>query len=245
MLIVEHGVGSIKSKYEDIDMNIPKLKRKEEYLWHYNRYSLQERINTVISYLFEGKSQAKIDGEILLHHNGNSKGFRSMGILHYLGIKRNFKGVFKGLKLEEAIAKLNALNDPDYDTIIALINSETIILNDIDLETREVHSVEEGGRITYYTTRYERSPQNRKKAIELHGAKCEVCGFDFEKTYGELGKDYIEVHHLTPLSETNAKITPDLKTEMTVLCSNCHRMIHRKGILKPEELKKLLNKQNL
>ena len=54
-----------------------------------------------------------------------------------------------------------------------------------------------------------------------------IC-FDFEKKYGEIGKDFIEAHHLTAIS--NLKKGETRKTtdkDFAMLCSNCHRMIHR------------------
>lgn len=33
----------------------------------------------------------------------------------------------------------------------------------------------------------------------IHGTVCQACEFDFEKTYGEIGRDYIEVHYVKPL----------------------------------------------
>lgn len=60
---------------------------------------------------------------------------------------------------------------------------------------------------------------------------CEVCGFDFEAFYGEHGKDYCEVHHLKPLSESDKEIETSLG-DLAVVCSNCHRMLHRGGTLK-------------
>ncbi len=48
--------------------------------------------------------------------------------------------------------------------------------------------------------------------------------------YGELGNGYIEAHHLDPLSERpELQWTDELQTsveDVTVLCANCHRMIH-------------------
>ena len=56
----------------------------------------------------------------------------------------------------------------------------------------------EGNKKSYYTTKYERNPMLRRKAIEIHKPICYVCKFDFYKTYGELEKGYIEVHHKVP-----------------------------------------------
>lgn len=52
------------------------------------------------------------------------------------------------------------------------------------------------------------------------------CGFGFEKAYGPLGKDFIEVHHVVPLSEAG-RVNTDPLTDLIVLCANCHRMVHR------------------
>ncbi len=59
---------------------------------------------------------------------------------------------------------------------------------------------------------------------------CEVpgCGFDFEATYGAIGSGYAEVHHRTPLASFTEETTTTLD-ELAVVCSNCHRMIHRGG----------------
>ena len=69
-----------------------------------------------------------------------------------------------------------------------------------------------------------------------------ACGFNFKDFYGERGSDYIEVHHILPLSQRNEEVTIDPSTDLVVLCANCHRMIHRKRneILSLEELKTLI-----
>jgi predicted HNH restriction endonuclease len=96
----------------------------------------------------------------------------------------------------------------------------------------------EGGTKVFMSTRRERDPRLRDDAIAIHGLSCMACGFDFAKAFGTLGLGFIEVHHVTPLSEVGLSET-DPKTDLTVLCSNCHRMVHRKkGIcLSIEELK--------
>lgn len=86
---------------------------------------------------------------------------------------------------------------------------------------------------------YERDSTLRTQAILIHGTRCKVCGFDFQAFYGEQGTDYIEVHHLRPVSTLNGREQVDPTTDMTVLCSNCHRMVHRSKdkVLSPEELR--------
>lgn len=56
---------------------------------------------------------------------------------------------------------------------------------------------------------------------------CQICSFDFEEHYGDCGKDFIECHHTIPVSD----MAPGHKSkveEIALLCSNCHRMVHRK-----------------
>jgi len=77
----------------------------------------------------------------------------------------------------------------------------------------------------------ERNSYLSKLAKNHHGYRCQVCNFDYEKAYGELGRRYIEAHHLTPLSllPPNTPVKLSAVADFAVLCANCHRMIHRKG----------------
>ena len=46
--------------------------------------------------------------------------------------------------------------------------------------------------------------------------------------YGEIGEGFIEAHHLKPLHTlTGEKVALDPVKDFAVLCSNCHKMIHR------------------
>ena len=81
----------------------------------------------------------------------------------------------------------------------------------------------------------------KEKFIKKNGRLfCQVCGFDFENTYGKLGKGFIEGHHTIAVSE----MSYDHKTrieDIVLVCSNCHRMIHKKRPwLRMDELKKIL-----
>lgn len=71
---------------------------------------------------------------------------------------------------------------------------------------------------------------------------CQVCGFDFEGKYGNIGKNFIEGHHTIAVRD----MTPDYKTkpeEIAMLCANCHRMAHkRRPWLTMKDLSKLLKK---
>lgn len=74
-----------------------------------------------------------------------------------------------------------------------------------------------------------------------------VCDFDFEEAYGELGKDFIEVHHMKPLYSLEEEIEINPEEDLVCLCSNCHRMIHRRRdkILTVEELKEIMEEHSI
>ncbi len=77
----------------------------------------------------------------------------------------------------------------------------------------------------------ERNQKLSKKAKGIHGTTCKACGIAMEHIYGEAGRDYIEAHHLVPLAKvaTEGGIRRDPNLDFTVLCPNCHRMIHKLG----------------
>jgi 5-methylcytosine-specific restriction endonuclease McrA len=107
----------------------------------------------------------------------------------------------------------------------------------------ETAGTTEGKRTVYYTTKYERSSKNREAAIRIHGTKCMICGFDFEQKYGELGKGYIEVHHIKPLATLEQEVVINPETDLICVCANCHRMLHRfkNYIVTVEELKYIVD----
>ncbi|MGI6487845.1 MAG: HNH endonuclease [Syntrophothermaceae bacterium] len=61
-----------------------------------------------------------------------------------------------------------------------------------------------------------------------YGSRCVVCGFDFEKIYGPIGKDKIHIHHLIPLSEIQKEYEVDPIRDLRPVCPNCHLIIHSK-----------------
>lgn len=65
--------------------------------------------------------------------------------------------------------------------------------------------------------------------LEKNGnLNCEICGFSFEAVYGQAGRNFCEVHHIRVLSESNEGEPITTLNDLAVLCSNCHRVIHRK-----------------
>lgn len=79
--------------------------------------------------------------------------------------------------------------------------------------------------------------QKKNEALMNGSYFCEVCSFSFQKTFS---KDFIECHHIEPISEkpVNGSITE--LSDLALVCSNCHRMLHQKfdgKFLSVEELR--------
>lgn len=91
----------------------------------------------------------------------------------------------------------------------------------------EVMGFPEGATTQVLVNKYERDPRNRAAAISAHGYACLACGFDFKKTYGDLGADFIIVHHVVPVSQLGPDYLIDPARDLISLCANCHAMIHR------------------
>lgn len=117
----------------------------------------------------------------------------------------------------------------------------------------EDERIREGELIQKNSTARKRSAKLRKAAIDYYKAKdgelrCAVCGFSFQDTYGELGEDFIEMHHEKPLyqyeEEELESYFPRAVQNMKPLCANCHRMIHRNRnqVLTVAQLKEIIKK---
>lgn len=87
----------------------------------------------------------------------------------------------------------------------------------------------EGAKTQIMVSAYERNLEARRKCIQRYGAVCYVCGFDFVETYGDLGRGFIHVHHLTPFAALNGPRSTDPVTDLRPVCPNCHSMLHRRN----------------
>lgn len=120
------------------------------------------------------------------------------------------------IKLKEDLAKYIDTYMNDY-------------MNEHDFPESDVpKNCYEGNVCQVLVNKFERSSIARQKCIEYHGTKCFVCGFDFEKVYGEIGKGFIHVHHIIPLNEIGKEYIVDYKNDLIPVCPNCHAMLHRK-----------------
>lgn len=131
-------------------------------------------------------------------------------------------------------------------------DDESIILQNIE-KTISVYSPEEinddteiyeGSKKSITVNAYERDPVARRKCLDKYGYSCKICNFNFEKAYGEIGKNYIHVHHLTPLSLIKSEYKINPINDLIPVCPNCHSMLHKTNPpLKPNELREIYNER--
>jgi hypothetical protein len=141
------------------------------------------------------------------------------------------------LKQNQDILKYLLINDFTYTDLtenlrqveknqnkkIIQVFDENIIINEGTKKYREVAV-------------YERSTTLRNYAIQFYTKddriNCNCCNFNFGDFYGaELGSGFIEIHHTKPIFKyEDEDLENTLKVavqNLTPVCSNCHRMIHR------------------
>lgn len=91
---------------------------------------------------------------------------------------------------------------------------------------------------------YERNSKARQLCIDYWGTSCSVCDVNFERNYGKIGKGFIHIHHLTPVSQVGESYQIDPIKDLRPVCPNCHAMLHKKTPpLKIEELKNMIKKK--
>ena len=112
--------------------------------------------------------------------------------------------------------------------------------------------IQEGTKRLAEVAVYERSSTLRNYAIKFFTKddriSCQCCTFNFSDFYGDtIGKGFIEIHHTKPIFKyEDDDIENTLKqavTNLTPVCSNCHRMIHRNW-KKPIEIQMLIDNIN-
>lgn len=160
-----------------------------------------------------------------------------MKLCNYLRFDPDYKGagLTRGGKLEESIWTEFAQDRTKLkrvaDSIKAAMSELPPPGDPEEAAIDEEEEFPEGRLLTQLHKRRERNPfiSRKKKKLVMRttgNLACEVCGFDFFKAYGELGKGFAECHHRLPLSDLpHVKITK--MTDLAIVCANCHRILHR------------------
>jgi len=134
------------------------------------------------------------------------------------------------------------------DQEIELVQEWTKLAVGLVMSLLEIDSIEElkysEGKVSQVLqNKYERNPVNRELCLAANGYTCKICGFDFEKVYGELGHHFIHVHHIEMVSSFGGEYYLDPVTDMIPVCPNCHAMLHKENPpIRPEKLRELIGK---
>ncbi len=105
-------------------------------------------------------------------------------------------------------------------------------------EISEESTFVEGAKRRVTVNAYERDPEARRMCIRRYGWNCAVCEMNFAETYGEIGTDYIHVHHKKPLNMLGKGYAVDPEKDLIPVCPNCHAMLHRRQkVLSIKELR--------
>ena len=160
-----------------------------------------------------------------------------MKLCNFLRFDPNYTGagLTRGGKLEEIIWKEFANDRAKLEKVAASIRLaiyELPQLGDSEIAAKdEEEEFQEGRLLTQLHKWRERNPSivRKKKSIVLQETgtlACEICEFDFYEVYGKLGKGFAECHHRLPLSDLPKAKTTKL-SDLSIVCANCHRMLHR------------------
>lgn len=149
--------------------------------------------------------------------------------------------VISRIEVPKYVEEIETFLSEIFDLIHKRIKSDNIIFNeDIITEFPEgkvyerVHKVRERNSKLIQQIKKERLEKDKKLV-------CEICEFDFYKVYKDLGKGFIEAHHIIPVSQLKED-SKTKKEDIVLVCSNCHSMLHRKRPWTTiDEIKKLVN----
>ena len=149
-------------------------------------------------------------------------------IISELGVRQSVKTIPKQFFIDEILPLIPKESNPNiYESIIRSEISQNIFPSiEEDEQSIPDLSYEEKKKLRFHKS-FERNQKLSKEAKKIHGYTCMACGFNYEEKYGEIGKDYIEAHHLIPFNQLDENTDLFPKKDVAVLCANCHRMIHR------------------
>ena len=144
-------------------------------------------------------------------------------------------GLQRGGKEDEVVWNLYASAPENLSKVSESIRSFVNLENVGPIgepENDDEEEGEEGKLLTRIHRVRERSStlvERKKESVlkRLGALACEVCDFDFSEAYGTYGEGFIECHHKKPISEMMPGDRTRLQ-DLALVCSNCHRMIHRR-----------------
>ena len=220
-------------------------KRDKSYFFNTKKFNKDKiKKNEIIYFAYDGYIVAKANylGEIKTIPNRlNSEYIHGHKLENIEIINSNLKLNFSKFKI---LFSMKYIDTNEWqDEINRVINQE---LKEIYPDDIEGNSLFEGAKKQITVNTYERNSYARKKCIEYYGASCSICNFNFEHKFGNIGKHFIHVHHIKPLSEIDEEYKINPIQDLRPVCPNCHAMLHSKTpAYKIKEIKELLKERDL
>lgn len=218
--------------YSEPDLIIPALKLLRDHRDGLDTSEIKDALTKIM----------KPTGHDLDILDGRTDTVFSQKVRNLIGSHRNLEG--KGLAtFENGISKITDAGLTyleENEVVLDSLETQGFKPEEIEREVERDYSgivIEEGALERTTTTQRRRSQLLRQLAVQEFKIKnnnrlfCVACNFDFSAIYGELGKDFIEIHHTSPIHEmdisgSRQNIEEALR-KVFPLCSNCHRMVHR------------------
>ena len=100
-------------------MLIPHLKKTPDRI--FDTYTTDQKAKIVKGFLFDHKGHRQLDTEVLGFDGHKNGGWKSGNLLRHLGLTRDFKNLFEGYSIEEAIAILEPVTSDDFSEVISLL----------------------------------------------------------------------------------------------------------------------------
>lgn len=210
--------------------------------WHALNNVRDERVGTLSDLLRRASPEQAAADPRFRNPNGVKRKSHDIAT-----VRNGYQGaVTKGGKTTLAVVAAFD-NEPDRMAELAVafhlaISDPTSVPTPTDVD--DPAAAEEGRVFERRHLARERNPRIRREKIAQSrrytgSIACEACAFDFEATYGERGRDFVECHHRVPLSVAGPRRTA--LEDLALLCSNCHRMVHHgQPWLTIDELKALV-----
>lgn len=162
----------------------------------------------------------------------------SYGINYYLqqihrekgadGLKTALRAFYQHIEYYEEVSGASVKKGREvYNKYYELVKNDfgkTIFPNEVETDRKYF----EGKTKQVTVNSYERNQLARQQCIEHFGINCQVCNFNFEEKFGELGQNFIHVHHLVEISMIGKEYSVNPKTDLVPVCPNCHAMLHKK-----------------
>lgn len=157
----------------------------------------------------------------------------TMEIKNYLKFDSSYHGVglTRGNKLQEKVWVDYADNREYLHRVAAAIRNCLPLPFEygraVDLDVRDFME----GSILYQYHRYIETNEERVKRLRNRAQArgrlcCVICNFDYFEVYGDVGQGFMECHHTVDITQYKRDMV--IKDgDFVLVCSNCHRMLHR------------------